>query len=454
MHRQFQRTEYDAAGSLVAVALEGVRVSYQQTDGEAKAVRRDMYRIGAGNSFHTFEKTEYQIYSSVLGKPLTEVKSNGTKKRTFVYGMGGEVVATQNAVGTTAQHVAWEHTDPSSASYAATTHSGQMLYSGDNGQAELDPLGSNVGLQAPQTEQMIGGGGWGYGSWGDPSGSYTCMRDWVIEPCSLVRQTLNAGAGVIYNGPQQERVVYNGKEVWGYYRAFADGYSGLVPSNARYIGGGMIQPIRSGPPQIIGPNAPPRLPDTDLAKKNGASGEIIKKEGIVVLKFTGSDAFWVKQQYERIEDSLLDSWRVLVDKELNDDRCKNFLREYLGIDADDLLKTFDLTRVQQGISWKPGNGGENLRPVNDSFGAWIGVAKPVIAGNYNATIGIVIHELVHAFTGLNDSSLAEILHNKGKKSPFEFKGKDKFPDTVEGRRALEGWSSMWWGEILGQYCSL
>lgn len=182
-HTPENNYDYDAAGSLIVVALEGARVSYQQADGESKAVRRDMYRIGSGNGFHTFEKTEYTIYSSVLGKPLAEVKADGTRKRTFVYGMNGVVVAVQNAVDTVAQHVAWEHIDPSKASYISTTHGGQAIYSSDNPQAELDPLGSNVGTQSPQTEQMGSGGGWGYGAWGDPFGGYSCRVDGVETPC-------------------------------------------------------------------------------------------------------------------------------------------------------------------------------------------------------------------------------------------------------------------------------
>jgi len=230
-HTPENNYDYDAAGFVFASALKDVNATYQQGDGESKAARRDIYKSQTQNGFHTFEKTEYSIYSTVLGKLLTEVKADGTKKRTFVYS-DGTVIATQNATATTAQHVAWEHQDPSDASYIATLSNGGMMYLGDSQQAELDPLGSNVGTSNPNDDgnpsnltELPGGG---FGGWGDPFGSYACMVDWMMRPCSEAAQYINNGIGDF--GPlDQFRIVTHpktGKKAWGQYKNYGPGKSG------------------------------------------------------------------------------------------------------------------------------------------------------------------------------------------------------------------------------------
>ena len=195
--------DYDAGGSVIASALINVRLSYRLTDGEGKTVRRDDYKMRPNNGYENLEKTEYSIYSSVLGKVLTELNGNGTKKRTFVYGQGGKVIAAQNAAGSgTAAYVEWENTDPSNASFAATSLSGAIFYSGDDGQAELDPEGSNVGASNPYNQQNSTNllpfpGGGGGGGWGDPFGGYSCRLDGFEMPCGQVMYVLSIGAGNI-----------------------------------------------------------------------------------------------------------------------------------------------------------------------------------------------------------------------------------------------------------------
>ena len=196
-HTPENNYDYDAAGVAVASNLKDVAARYQLRDGESKEVRRDTYKARPANGYHTFEKTEYLIYSSVLGKLLTEVKADGTKQRTFVYS-GKEVVATQAMTDSVAQHVTWEHQDPSDASYAATLSTGEMLYSGDSRQAELDPLGSDIGTSSPyaqgDTPDLLRAAGGGYGSWGDPFGGYSCRMDGFEMPCSIVMSALSHGA--------------------------------------------------------------------------------------------------------------------------------------------------------------------------------------------------------------------------------------------------------------------
>lgn len=197
-HTTKNNYDYDAVGAILKVALDGSRVIYNQTDGAGRTVRRDIYKTRPANGFDSFEKTEYQIYSSVLGKLLTEVNSDGTKKKTYIYA-GGALLATQNKTSTTSGYVSWENTDPSNASYLSTLHSGTAIYLGENGQAELDPLGSNVGTSNPYDPQnssnlMPAPGG---GGWGDPFGGYSCRVDGFEVPCSLAMFILSIGAGDI-----------------------------------------------------------------------------------------------------------------------------------------------------------------------------------------------------------------------------------------------------------------
>jgi hypothetical protein len=198
-HTPENNYDYDASGAVIKVALDGARVTYNQADGAGKPVRRDIYKTRPANGFDSFEKTEYQIYSSVLGKLLTEVKSDGTKKKTYVYA-GGALLATQNVTSATSGYVSWENTDPSNASYLATMHGGTGIYSGEEGQAELDPLGSNVGTSNPfdtQNQSNLMQAPGGGTRWGDPFGGYSCRLDGFETPCSQVMYALSIGAGDI-----------------------------------------------------------------------------------------------------------------------------------------------------------------------------------------------------------------------------------------------------------------
>ena len=192
---------YDAAGGLVMTTLSDSRRTIQHLDGDGRAVRQDQYLYYS--SQYNLQQSVYYIYSTVLGKLLTEVTSGATKKRTFVYGTGGAVVALQQYNGTgagTYQEVRWEHTDPGNASYVQTAYNGVKY---NDSSAELDPLGSNAGLNnpygqpQPNSPQNAGAGGWGYGSFGDPFGGYNCRLDGFEMPCSTVLYTVSVGAGSI-----------------------------------------------------------------------------------------------------------------------------------------------------------------------------------------------------------------------------------------------------------------
>lgn len=216
------RYYYDARGAMVMSTFDNKRRVINHLDGEGKAARQDRYTYSSFYNQYQLTETVYQIYSSVLGSLLTEVTSTGTKKRTFVYGMDG-VVALQQYTGTS-QEVRWEHTDPSNATYLQTGTDGATY--NFNSWAELDPLGSNVGYTNPYNEQNAvqnaAPGGFGYGSWGDPFGSYRCMIDWMERPCSDAAQVLSSGAGVRYDGPQFR---HDGN-AWGQFQCPAGGACG------------------------------------------------------------------------------------------------------------------------------------------------------------------------------------------------------------------------------------
>jgi hypothetical protein len=120
-------------------------------------------------------------------------------------------VALQSYNGTT-QEVRWEHTDPSNASYVQTGYNGAMYY---DSQAELDPLGSNVGTSSPNSSgnlvQNASPGGFGYGSWGDPFGSYSCRMDGFEMPCSMVMQSISSGAAYFAPPGAENPFVSNGQ---------------------------------------------------------------------------------------------------------------------------------------------------------------------------------------------------------------------------------------------------
>jgi hypothetical protein len=114
------------------------------------------------------------------------------KTKTNVYGLGG-IVATQNATYATGVTVKWEHQDPKGESYIETAGNGGMYY-GASFNAELDPLGSNVGLTSPTATTPDNAAGPGT-RWGDPFGGYSCRMDGFEVPCSHVAHALSAGYG-------------------------------------------------------------------------------------------------------------------------------------------------------------------------------------------------------------------------------------------------------------------
>jgi hypothetical protein len=169
-------------------------------DGDSRTVKRaevDTIYEDGGTS-HTETNTLYQLRSSVLGgKVLTEIGAQGQKARTYVYA-DGALLAWQSVIyvnGTvTAQVAVWEHRDPSDASYRTSQANGS---SDPENAAELDPFGSNAGLENPYQLPMQSH---------KPNIFYpamslmadsACMVDGLAQNCGLTFYMLGAGTAEI-----------------------------------------------------------------------------------------------------------------------------------------------------------------------------------------------------------------------------------------------------------------
>ncbi|MGH9949731.1 MAG: hypothetical protein ACRD6X_21395, partial [Pyrinomonadaceae bacterium] len=112
---------------------------------------------------------------------------------------------------------------------------------------------------------FIGGGAGGaLGNWG-------CRLVGINLPCSVGYRILGSDGGVIQRSWDNIPVRYNGQTVWAWFTATADGYSGYIPTNATYIGGGRIQPIGYGGPPRFSPSRGNSPPDTNIGQLNGVT---------------------------------------------------------------------------------------------------------------------------------------------------------------------------------------
>ena len=403
---------YDAAGKAVMVSLKNQRRMVQHLDGDGKPVRQDQYRYYSYK--YNLSQTVYYIYSSVLGKLLTEVNSNGTKKRTFVYGAGG-VVAQQTqtvAGGQTTEEVRWEHTDPSNASYIQTS-TGGVRYELES-PAEFDPLGSNVGTYNPYdssnpSPDQSQAPGWGYGSWGDPFGGYSCMVDWVMQPCSYAMQVLQSGAGEI--GPLSQIAAWqewsNGKDSYWkpvFWERGADGSLGYYGWNNLSGGTGT-----DDDPILMGETywKPFRGDDFRLFLR----GEWLES----VIKTFVEDYLDKNPDCENFINSLLKELSADADLKLNGN-----LRYYLG----EFGKTGTLEIIagpQDGVS-RTGTGGGLYKPSfgEPGYGFYLGTTATFNVNGENRAMDYNIIGFLHEFIHL--------IGRRGGKSHF---GDEQIVDTLQ-----------------------
>jgi YD repeat-containing protein len=141
---------FDAAGrATTIVSNSGGDTRTSQFDGDgrqSKLVEVLTQDDGAGP--YTTTTTRYSVYSSVVGKVITELDETGQKRRSFVYN-GTAVLAWQQKWASIEQ-VSWEYRDPSDSSFRVAAADGNT--DGDRA-AEMDPLGSNAGTKNPYSTQ-------------------------------------------------------------------------------------------------------------------------------------------------------------------------------------------------------------------------------------------------------------------------------------------------------------
>jgi YD repeat-containing protein len=141
---------YDDAGR--KVATDGYWRDVAQTfDGDGLAVKavdvRTYHDEFGPQQPATTTTGVYELRSTALGGRLvTELNETGAKRRTLVY-MGESVLAWQQGTGAGSGSVRWEHGDAGGASFRMSTQGGAGV---PDMAAELDPLGTNAGLSAPQ----------------------------------------------------------------------------------------------------------------------------------------------------------------------------------------------------------------------------------------------------------------------------------------------------------------
>jgi hypothetical protein len=142
-------------------------------------------------------KSTYQIFSSVLGRTVSEADTTGKKWRTFVIAAGAEI-ARQAVLENDDEAVTLVHTDPSGVSTFSMSigtgfaHDTQAMKT-----EELDGLGNNVGTFGSMSRPPYSGG-----VMDSPADAITmdditygdCALDGIITSCSLVNRLAGSGA--------------------------------------------------------------------------------------------------------------------------------------------------------------------------------------------------------------------------------------------------------------------
>jgi YD repeat-containing protein len=138
--------QYSAGGKMVRTGKAESHETELAFDGNGLEVKRSQRDWNTTSNAWDGWKTNYQIRSTLLGQTISEVTFEGKKKRSFVIGNNG-VIARQVVEENGTQKVSFEFTDPSGNSIRTTN---------DNGNAELDALGNNVGMGVGHIQQPRG----------------------------------------------------------------------------------------------------------------------------------------------------------------------------------------------------------------------------------------------------------------------------------------------------------
>lgn len=160
----YQASKFDAANRLVDLTTRYSRrllnttrqyedAMLSQYDGDGRAVKSTKVHRCLYSGCSDVSTSSYQIWSSVLGAALTELKDDGTKKTTKIYA-GSAIIAEQKTDGLGANgfgaHVEWITADPLTGSSIRMLRNGEFY---DLDRKELEPLGQEVTPIEPY-EQM------------------------------------------------------------------------------------------------------------------------------------------------------------------------------------------------------------------------------------------------------------------------------------------------------------
>jgi len=196
---------FDADGQMTLLTGQRWLINHYVNTSQAMGYDGDGNKVREVLSSETGETT-YYLRSSVLHDAIVEeVAGSGQKTVGYVYSSDGVLLARQVPAGSSS-YIAWKHGTP--------VGTGQFDYnvggsfgSGVQSRIELDPLGADVGLVAPDPPDLGGGEG-------DLGGNHTggildarwadffdisggCMIDFVPASCSLAMGIVDRNAGVL-----------------------------------------------------------------------------------------------------------------------------------------------------------------------------------------------------------------------------------------------------------------
>ncbi len=155
---EFQTYSYDAAGEVIKISGQAYE-SEKSSDGDGNEIkRRRRSKVYDSNGGYTWRpwKAGYMVYSSVLGKTLSEAGNDGSKNLTFIYAFG-EVFAKQaQTTGSDPQSTGWEQSDASGAT-VKTMSTGPYVTNtaiGPSVELEADGIGVSPDVSDPSVEYI------------------------------------------------------------------------------------------------------------------------------------------------------------------------------------------------------------------------------------------------------------------------------------------------------------
>ena len=199
--------EFDASGGLVGTSRSQSFDADMVRDGNGREGKRSQKLWDVEEEEWGEVKSTYQIFSSVLGRTVSEADTTGKKWRTFVIAAGAEI-ARQAVLENDDEAVTLVHTDPSGVSTFSMSigtgfaHDTQAMKT-----EELDGLGNNVGTHGSMSRPPYSGGVMASANDSVTIDDVTmgdCELDGMITPCSMVNRMAGSGAlqlEVRYHGP-------------------------------------------------------------------------------------------------------------------------------------------------------------------------------------------------------------------------------------------------------------